>query len=94
MQDRVSRSSGVSSAAGSRDGGSESGGFDMLTAAEWPGVPPAAVLLSPGQCRGLWRQFLSDSNFIVQQACSPKSSSPSPSGTRLGGSSGLEVALL
>ncbi len=67
LQDRVSRSSGITSAGSSRDGGSDSGGFDMLSAAEWPGVPHAAVLLSPGQCRGLWRQFLSDSNFVVQQ---------------------------
>ena len=47
--------------------GSAAGGFDMLSASEWPGVPPAAVLLAPGQCRSMWRQFLSDSNFVVQQ---------------------------
>lgn len=43
-------------------------GFDMLSASEWPAVGKRAVLLSPGQCRNYWRQFLSDSNFIVQQA--------------------------
>lgn len=68
----MSRSSGAASAASSIDGGRRSstadgGGLDMLSLTEWPGVPQAAVLLSPGQCRSLWRQFLSDSNFIVQQ---------------------------
>lgn len=71
-QDRTSRSSGVGSMASSLDGGRRSStadgsGLDMLSLTEWPGVPPAAVLLPPGQCRSLWRQFVSDSNFIVQQ---------------------------
>lgn len=73
-QDRVSRSSGTASMASSLDGGRRSstadvGNLDMLSLTEWPGVPPAAVLLPPGQCRSLWRQFVSDSNFIVQQVC-------------------------
>lgn len=71
-QDRTSRSSGMGSMASSLDGGRRSStadgsGLDMLSLTEWPGVPQAAVLLPPGQCRSLWRQFVSDSNFIVQQ---------------------------
>ena len=71
-QDRTPRGSGAGSVAGSLDGGRRSStadgsGLDMLSLTEWPGVPPAAVLLPPGQCRSLWRQFVSDSNFIVQQ---------------------------
>ena len=42
-------------------------GFDLVAAAEWPGVPEGAVLLSPPQCRALWRQFASDSAYSVQQ---------------------------
>jgi hypothetical protein len=52
---------------GRRSSTADGSGLDMLSLTEWPGVPPAAVLLPPGQCRSLWRQFVSDSNFIVQQ---------------------------
>lgn len=41
--------------------------FDMVAASEWPGVPKEDVLLTPSQCRTLWRQFASDSNTAVQQ---------------------------
>ncbi len=47
------------------DGGE---GFDLVAAAEWPGVSEAAVMLSPPQCRALWRQFASDCSYAVQQA--------------------------
>ena len=42
-------------------------GFDMLSGSEWPDMPKANVLLTPGQCRGLWRQFVSDSDLLVGQ---------------------------
>ena len=42
--------------------------FDIQSASEWPEVESSRVLLSPIQCRQLWRQFTSDSAFIVQQA--------------------------
>ena len=42
--------------------------FDIQSASEWPGVKADRVLLSPVQCRQLWRQFTSDSAFVVQQA--------------------------
>lgn len=41
--------------------------LDILAASEWPNISAAAVLLSPLQCRTLWRQFISDSNSHVQQ---------------------------
>ncbi len=46
---------------------SHSAEWDTLAAPEWPGVPEKAMLLSPSRCRALWRQFTSDTNFIVQQ---------------------------
>ncbi|CAL8460688.1 g219 [Coccomyxa elongata] len=44
------------------------GAFDMVAAADWPGLPEHMVLLSPSQCRTLWRQFSSDTSYAVQQA--------------------------
>ena len=44
------------------------GGFDLLSAAEWPGVDDMDVLLSPNQARSTWRNFVSDSALSVQQA--------------------------
>ena len=52
---------------GSGDGAGGPSGVDIMASAEWPGVAPADVLLSPGQCRTIWRQFSSDSTFTVQQ---------------------------
>lgn len=49
------------------DQASQSAEWDTLAAPEWPGVPPKAMLLSPSRCRALWKQFASDTNFIVQQ---------------------------
>lgn len=39
----------------------------MVAAAEWPELPADVVLLSPSQCRILWRQFSSDSMYAVRQ---------------------------
>lgn len=41
---------------------------ELLGLAEWPHVPPHHVLITPPACRTLWRQFVSDSNLVVQQA--------------------------
>ena len=49
------------------DQASQSAEWDTLAAPEWPGVPAKAMLLSPSRCRALWKQFASDTNFIVQQ---------------------------
>lgn len=51
------------------------GGFDMVAASEWPGVPEQLVLLTPSQCRTLWRQFSSDTSYTVQQARAARNSS-------------------
>ena len=45
----------------------QSAEWDVLAAPEWPGVPAKSMLLSPSRCRALWKQFASDTNFIVQQ---------------------------
>lgn len=46
---------------------SSGSGFDLVAASEWPDLPAEVVLLSPSQCRTLWRQFSSDSTYAVQQ---------------------------
>ena len=55
---------------GGGGGGGSGPAFDLLAAAEWPGLPEgsAEVLLTPAQVRSVWRQFTSDSTFAVQQA--------------------------
>lgn len=55
----------------SRSAASEASTFDLLSATEWPGVAEADVLLAPGQARSIWRQFMSDSTFSVQQVRQP-----------------------
>ncbi len=62
-------SASSSSRAGHEPGSDAREGFDMVAASEWPRVPEQDVLLSPAQCRTLWRQFASDSNTAVQQVC-------------------------
>ncbi|KAH0445894.1 hypothetical protein IEQ34_025274 [Dendrobium chrysotoxum] len=42
--------------------------FEIQEASEWPGLKPESVFLQPPACRQLWRQFASDSSFIIQQA--------------------------
>lgn len=52
----------------SQDTAASSGaGFDLVAASEWPDLPAEVVLLSPAQCRTLWRQFSSDSMYAVRQ---------------------------
>lgn len=55
----------------SRGVAGEASAFDLLSAAEWPGVAEGDVLLAPGQARSIWRQFMSDSTFSVQQVGRP-----------------------
>lgn len=55
----------------SRGAAAEVSAFDLLSAAEWPGVAEGDVLLAPGQARSIWRQFMSDSTFSVQQVGGP-----------------------
>lgn len=56
--------------------------FDIRSAAEWPGITAEEVLLSPTQCRQLWRQFASDSQLVVQQAQATQVCSHHPPGRR------------
>lgn len=52
----------------SQDTAASSGaGFDLVAASDWPDLPAEVVLLSPAQCRTLWRQFSSDSIYAVRQ---------------------------
>ena len=60
-------------------GAADAGGFDMVAASEWPGVAAEAALLSPAQCRALWRQFASDSAHAVQQVLVGPSAPPADS---------------
>ncbi len=64
---RSSTASGRFSLAGGNGGDGGPTGVDIMASSEWPGVAHADVLLSPGQCRAVWRQFSSDSTFTVQQ---------------------------
>lgn len=57
----------VQGGGGEDDRAGHSAEWDTLAAPDWPGVPEKAMLLSPSRCRALWRQFTSDTNFIVQQ---------------------------
>ena len=45
--------------------------FDIVAASEWPGVAAERVLLSPSQCRTLWRQFSSDSGLCRAAGAGP-----------------------
>ncbi|KAL4858391.1 Protein ROOT HAIR DEFECTIVE 3 [Chlorella vulgaris] len=64
-----STAAGAAAGGGGRRGGeAEASSFDLLSAAEWPGVGDEDVLLTPAQARSTWRQFMSDSTFSVQQA--------------------------
>ena len=64
---RLAEDSAAGPGPGSRREASSSSSFDLLSATEWPGVAEGDVLLAPAQCRSIWRQFMSDSTFAVQQ---------------------------
>ncbi|GFR42392.1 hypothetical protein Agub_g3264, partial [Astrephomene gubernaculifera] len=76
--DRCSSSASASTAAGwsSASIAATPGGMpvDMLSAAAWPGVEESCVLLHPHDVRTTWREFLSYSNVLVQQAQSAQQS--------------------
>jgi hypothetical protein len=72
LADDVAGASGAAAGSGRLGRSSSAGdasGFDLQSAAEWPaGIGEEDVLLSPPQVRSIWRQFMSDSTFAVQQA--------------------------
>ncbi|KAJ4901604.1 Protein ROOT HAIR DEFECTIVE 3-like protein 2 [Raphanus sativus] len=43
---------------------------DPLASSSWEKVPPKDVLLTPVQCKSLWRQFKSETEYTVTQAIS------------------------
>ncbi|KAF8092028.1 hypothetical protein N665_0427s0009 [Sinapis alba] len=43
---------------------------DPLASSSWEEVPPKDVLLTPVQCKSLWRQFKSETEYTVTQAIS------------------------
>ncbi|CAH8278258.1 unnamed protein product [Arabidopsis lyrata] len=43
---------------------------DPLASSSWEEVPPKNVLLTPVQCKSLWRQFKSETEYSVTQAIS------------------------
>ncbi|XP_010481636.1 PREDICTED: protein ROOT HAIR DEFECTIVE 3 homolog 2-like [Camelina sativa] len=43
---------------------------DPLASSSWEEVPPKNILLTPVQCKSLWRQFKSETEYTVTQAIS------------------------
>jgi hypothetical protein len=43
---------------------------DPLASSSWEEVPPNNILLTPVQCKSLWRQFKSETEYTVTQAIS------------------------
>lgn len=48
--------------------GSSSSSVNPLVSNTWEGVSPSDVLITPVQCKSLWRQFKSETEFTVVQA--------------------------
>ena len=44
--------------------------FDPLASSTWEQVPPAKTLITPVQCKSLWRQFRAETEYSVTQAIS------------------------
>ncbi|GLJ11016.1 hypothetical protein SUGI_0140450 [Cryptomeria japonica] len=42
--------------------------MNALASSTWEGVPPSNILITPVQCKSLWRQFKSDTEYTVSQA--------------------------
>jgi len=41
-----------------------------LASSTWPGIAPENTLLTPAQCRSLWRQFRAETEYTISQALS------------------------
>ncbi|XP_024402965.1 protein ROOT HAIR DEFECTIVE 3 [Physcomitrium patens] len=57
--------SDFSSHDGSRDG---SVGSNPFASSTWPGVDPKDTMLTPAQCRSLWRQLRAETEYTISQA--------------------------
>ncbi|KAF5466452.1 hypothetical protein F2P56_016375 [Juglans regia] len=42
--------------------------FDPLASSTWEEVPPSRTLITPVQCKSLWRQFKAETEYSVSQA--------------------------
>lgn len=42
--------------------------LQALAASTWPGIPADCTLISPVQCRSLWRQFQAETEYTISQA--------------------------
>lgn len=49
-------------------GEGKSTGLHALAVSTWPGVPSNTTLISPVQCKSIWRQFQAETEYIVSQA--------------------------
>eukprot|EP00877_Chromochloris_zofingiensis_P002056 jgi/Chrzof1/11851/Cz06g12110.t1 len=60
----------ASSSSSSRDDGEgeQEEEFDLSSATSWPGVAAADVLIQPHEARMAWREFMSASSLLMQQA--------------------------
>lgn len=41
-----------------------------LASSTWPGIAPEDTMLTPAQCRSLWRQFRAETEYTISQALS------------------------
>ncbi|XP_051115883.1 protein ROOT HAIR DEFECTIVE 3-like [Andrographis paniculata] len=55
--------------------GSRSVSGDPLASSSWDEVPPSKTLLSPVQCKSLWRQFNIETEYVVSQAIAAQEAS-------------------
>ncbi|VFQ65462.1 unnamed protein product [Cuscuta campestris] len=49
--------------------------FDPLASSTWDGVHPSKTLITPVQCKTLWRQFKTETEYTVTQAISAQEAS-------------------
>ncbi|XP_010536351.1 PREDICTED: protein ROOT HAIR DEFECTIVE 3 homolog 2 [Tarenaya hassleriana] len=61
---------GTVSVASSRDRSLGASTADPLASSTWEEVPPKDMLLTPVQCKSLWRQFKTETEYTVTQAIS------------------------
>jgi len=45
-----------------------SAGSQVLAASTWPGISPSDILLTPVQCKTIWRQFQNETEYTISQA--------------------------
>ncbi|XP_027088942.1 protein ROOT HAIR DEFECTIVE 3 homolog 2 isoform X1 [Coffea arabica] len=45
---------------------------DPLASSTWEGVPPENTLISPVQCKSIWRTFTAETEYVVTQAISAR----------------------